>query len=102
MREYRQQEQSDSQQILPVTQELPVLEQFVCQKKNKKERSRLTDNKMLAGSQKPGRAQKTSSPNKQLKSPGSPGMLSHSPGTLHSGCSRPRGLKSPPLTDTQR
>ncbi|XP_067826811.1 B-cell CLL/lymphoma 9-like protein [Heptranchias perlo] len=102
MREYRQQEQADPQRILPVPQEHPILEQFVCQKKNKKEKSRLTDSKMLAGSQKPARAQKNSSPNKHLKSPGSPGVVSHSPSALHSGCSKPRGLKSPPPTDTQR
>ncbi|GCB77765.1 hypothetical protein scyTo_0020032 [Scyliorhinus torazame] len=102
MREFRQPDQSDPQRILPVTQELPILEHFVCQKKNKKEKGRLTDSKMLAGSQKAGRSQKNSSPNKHLKSPGSPGMLSHSPGSLHSGCPKPRGLKSPPHTDTQR
>ncbi|XP_078282682.1 B-cell CLL/lymphoma 9-like protein isoform X2 [Rhinoraja longicauda] len=102
MREYRQQEQADPQRVPSVPLELPILEQFVCQKKNKKEKTRLADSKMLSGSQKPARAQKNSSPNKHLKSPGSPSIMSHSPSTLHSGCSKPRGLKSPPLADTQR
>ncbi|XP_059813343.1 B-cell CLL/lymphoma 9-like protein isoform X3 [Hypanus sabinus] len=99
MRENQHQEQADPQHVLPMPQELP---KFVCQKENRKEKTHFVDSKILASSQKPARAQKNLSPNKHLKSPGSPGMRCRSPSTLYSSCSKPQGPKSPPLADTLR